>query len=89
MYKFYQDSGHGWLAVSKKELKDLGLNKLISQYSYMRGNSVYLEEDLDMSLFFKAFKERYGYPLIFKTADHGTRSTIRRYERYKDENIRY
>lgn len=51
-YKYYQDSGHGWLAVKRSELIKLGIIAEISSFSYERGKTVYLEEDNDLSLFF-------------------------------------
>lgn len=54
LYKFYNDPGHGWLAVKRKELVELGILGEISSYSYQRGNTVYLEEDGDASRFINA-----------------------------------
>ena len=53
-YNFYTDAGHGWLAVKRKELIELGILDKISPYSYQRGATVYLEEDCDMGIFHKA-----------------------------------
>ena len=54
IYVKFDDPGHGWLAVKRKELAALGLLDKISIYSYQRGATVYLEEDCDMSTFYKA-----------------------------------
>lgn len=54
MYNFYTDPGHGWLQVSKEELATLGIADKISGYSYQELNTAYLEEDCDVSTFFKA-----------------------------------
>lgn len=54
-YKFYNDPGHGWLAVKRKELIELGVIGQISRYSYQRGGTVYLEEDGDASRFINAY----------------------------------
>jgi len=59
-YNFYSDGGHGWLAVKRQELIDLGIIKKITSYSYERGNTVYLEEDRDASLFINTYKIRFG-----------------------------
>lgn len=59
-YDFYEDGGHGWLKVSKKELELLGIANKITGYSYMLGDWAYLEEDLDMSTFADALKQKYG-----------------------------
>jgi len=48
--KVYNDRGHGWGAVKRGLLFELGLLNRISSYSYQRGNTVYLEEDLDLGL---------------------------------------
>jgi len=50
-YRFISDPGHGWLEVPWKELADLGILPKVSQYSYQRGDMVYLEEDCDAGLF--------------------------------------
>ena len=51
---FYSDAGHGWAKVSFKLLAQLGISNKITAYSYMRGDSAYLEEDCDVSTLFKA-----------------------------------
>jgi hypothetical protein len=55
-YKFYSDPAHAWLAVKRKELIELGLENPISSYSYQRGDTVYLEEDQDATLFINTLK---------------------------------
>ena len=50
-YEFFEDAGHGWLKVSKSELEKLGILDKISEYSYVMGENLYLEEDCDMNLF--------------------------------------
>lgn len=59
-FKFYCDPGHGWLAVKRTLLDELGIAHLISPYSYAKGGTVYLEEDCDASVFFKAYKDLHG-----------------------------
>ena len=41
---FYEDPGHGWLAVPLPLLEQLQLLDSISHYSYMRGLLAHLEE---------------------------------------------
>jgi hypothetical protein len=53
-HTFYSDPGHGWLAVPREELINLGILHKITDYSYQRGKTVYLEEDLDMSTYARA-----------------------------------
>ena len=50
----YDDPGHGWLKVSKKDLNKLGIADKISGCSFVRGEYVYLEEDCDCTNFFLA-----------------------------------
>ena len=54
MYIFHSDPGHAWLAVKRKELIKLGILDKITNYSYQKGKTVYLEEDGDASVFFNA-----------------------------------
>ena len=53
-YTYFHDPGHGWLAVPKSELVQLGIADKISNCSYMRGATAYLEEDCDAELFYTA-----------------------------------
>ena len=48
--KVYSDPGHGWGAVKRSVLFELGVLNRISSYSYQRGKTVYLEEDCDLEL---------------------------------------
>lgn len=56
--KFHSDAGHGWLAVKLNELKMLGIETQISSYSYVKGKTVYLEEDCDAMRYINAMKEK-------------------------------
>ena len=78
-YKFHQDSGHGWLAVKRMELVALGILHKVSAYSYQRGETVYLEEDSDASLFLDALANN-GRECTFKENYRDGRSPIRNYE---------
>lgn len=53
-YNVYADPGHAWAKVKFSEIVKLGIHDKISQYSYVRGDSVYLEEDSDLSVFVDA-----------------------------------
>lgn len=83
IYDFYSDPSHGWLKVSKEELKELGISTEITAYSYQRGKDVFLEEDCDASLFFKTKQEKQGITIKFRDHYAGERtSKIRNYDRY-------
>lgn len=51
----FSDGGHGWLAVKRQLLIDLNILDKITQCSYQKGKTVYLEEDCDAATFLKAF----------------------------------
>ena len=80
--KFYADPGHGWVAVKRKMLTDLGIADKITEYSYQKGQTVYLEEDMDLDTLLTALGDRtIGVKLKEK---HTNRySPIRNYERYR------
>lgn len=80
--KFYSDPGHGWAAVKRQLLVNLGIAEKISAYSYQKGNTVYLEEDCDLSLFCDAVKSR-GQVVEFIEKNTNSRSPIRSYEAYR------
>ena len=88
---FYSDSAHGWAKVSINEIKELGIAKDITTYSYMdmTDDSVFLEEDYDLGLYINAIKEQYGNDIDINFVDHKSRedqnglSCIRDYPRYR------
>ncbi len=59
---FIDNCGHGYLQVTKEEFKQVMASpsdkKKITGYSGVRGESVYLEEDLDAGTFIKAAREK-------------------------------
>lgn len=55
----HTDPGHGWLEVDWTDLKAVGLNPSdFSAYSYRNGNTFYLEEDCDATLFLSRIKTK-------------------------------
>ena len=83
MHKFvyYQDPGHGWVAVKRELIDALGLAKQITAYSYQRGQTVYLEEDCDAPLFINTLRER-GETVVLRSAHTDRNSHIRGYARF-------
>ena len=79
---FYSDSGHGWLAVKRGLISGLGIAHKISTYSYQRGDTVYLEEDCDLSEFMSAARQL-GMSIEFNDKHTNGRSPIRSYETYR------
>lgn len=79
---YYTDPGHGWLRVPLKTLNRVGLTDKISEYSYMRTDYAYLEEDNDMSLFMITMKER-GVEITLKNRNTNRESRIRNYQHFQ------
>ena len=85
-YNVYNDPGHGWMKVNRKELESLGIADKITGYSYMRGESVYLEEDCDMQIFLTALRLKFGeFNINDICKDHYSdkQSKIRNYDNYE------
>lgn len=59
-FKYHNDPGHGWLAVKLDLLDELDLIEKISTYSYIKGKTAYLEEDLDCTTFVREYRKRFG-----------------------------
>ena len=83
--KFYSDQGHGWICVKVSLLFKLGIQYSFDEYSYIRGKSIYIEED-SLRILINALKENgYNYNYIEKHTDKS--SPIRSYERATIDNI--
>ena len=84
---FYEDPGHGWLAVPLELLDTLGLLDQVSSYSYIRGRFAHLEEDCDYSLFAQAMRSR-NAPFTLREHHTDNRSRIRNYDPYSPARAR-
>ena len=82
LYKFHVDPGHGWLEVSKQELFDLDIYKQISQFSYEKRGTVYLEEDCDARYFFEAYEKVAGHAPEFMIVKHNYDAPCRKFPRF-------
>ena len=80
--KFYADPGHGWGAVKRKVLNDLGIANKITGYSYQKGKTVYLEEDCDLSTLVTALAVK-GETVQYIEKHTNKYSPIRSYDSYK------
>lgn len=82
-YKFYSDPGHGWLCVSQKKIVKLGIADKISEFSHIRKDNVFLEEDVDAPLFLGELKKR-GFKYDIECLQPSNKlSKIRNYQSYK------
>jgi len=83
-FKFYADPGHGWLAVRRELIANLGLLEEITPYSYQKGGTVYLEEDQDAVTFLSVWGATNGPDSYYVEHKHSNkRSPIRNYEGFK------
>jgi len=80
--KFYSDPGHGWGAVKRKVLIDLGIADKISPFSYQKGDTVYLEEVCDLSSLVTALAVK-GVVVKYDEKHTNARSPIRSYECFR------
>lgn len=78
----YEDPGHGWLAVSRAMLAELGIASMISNCSYQKGSIVYLEEDVDAVIFTQAMEKR-GFGVLYNTIRVDHDHPIRGYDHYQ------
>jgi hypothetical protein len=85
VFNFHSDAGHGWLAVKNSLIRELGLADKISEYSYTKGATSYLEEDGDAPMFMKAFSEKFGAEAQIKELESRNYSPIRSFNRFKME----
>ena len=80
-FTYYTDPGHGWVKVPKSLLVKLEIDSQITLFSYTRGDSVYLEEDCDLSTFEHAYRAT-GKELNFRHNHTNRQSKIRSYNQY-------
>jgi hypothetical protein len=80
--RYYTDPGHGWLAVKRKVLKDLGLLDKITSYSYQKGGTVYLEEDCDLPTLATKMAQ-IGNIIVYDKRHTDRLSPIRSYEGFR------
>jgi hypothetical protein len=78
-FTYLQDPGHGWLIVGRADLAAAGLSPAdFSQCSYVRGDTLALEEDCDMPSFLKRLDER-GIPYRLREQHTDADAHVRRW----------
>ena len=77
----YSDGGHGWARVKRPLLTTLGIADKITNFSYQRGDWVYLEEDCDATTLVNALQNAGVMYKFIEHYSHGV-SKIRSYDRY-------
>lgn len=81
VFKHYSDPSHGWVAVKRELIESLGLAEKITVFSYEKGKTAYLEEDIDAPTVLDELTRR-GVAWKVVSIDHGDRSPIRSYPRF-------
>ena len=81
-YIWAVDAGHAWLSVKQSELNNLGIAHKISSFSYMKGGSVYLEEDCDAAVFIDAYTSKFGHAPKTKQGKYWDRQPCRSFASY-------
>lgn len=82
-YLFISDPGHGWLRVPKSVIKSMGIADKITHYSYMSEKYVYLEEDCDCTMFFRALNVTMDeFKLMIRHTDTNNWASCRRYPNF-------
>jgi len=67
-YRYIIDPGHGWLEVPQPEIAALNIEDKISAFSYISedGQTVYLEEDCDLSIFLIAMRQNFDIVEVYQ-----------------------
>lgn len=81
-YIWAQDAGHAWLAVKRSELDALNIADKISSFSYVKGGTVYLEEDCDAAVFINAYTQKFGTKPQTKEGRYWDRNPCRSFQSY-------
>ena len=76
----FNDASHSWGRVQFKKLVEFGIADKITQYSYMKGSYVYLEEDVDLTTLLRELIKR-EIQYTFKH-HYAKRSSIRNFQSY-------
>lgn len=87
-FTLHSDPGHTWLEVPRTLLKEVGVEKNITGFSYQRGDKIYLEENSDLPVFIKALTDKGRSYTIATTKHYDGEAKIRNYARFKPEPVK-
>ena len=82
-YIWAVDAGHEWLAVKIKELVELNIEHKITEFSYVKGGTAYLEGDVDAATFIEAYTAKHGVAPKTKQGKYWDCQPCRSFARYK------
>jgi len=87
VFNHIEDGSHGWLQVPTELLRELGIFNHISRFSFydIFGDTAFLEEDFDASMFLGKFQQVYGMrPMTRVLYKEDIRDLFRTLERFPD-----
>ena len=79
---FHTDPAHGWLEVAIDDIRELNIAHLISQYSYIKGDRAFLEEDCDAFAYMENAKAK-GWILNVQEKHSNADSFVRNLPRWR------
>jgi len=89
-FQCFSDPGHGWAKVPEGVIKALGMRASdFSRYSYVDKGHMFLEEDCDLSLFAKKYREVVGKEAKFPVRHCNGQSRVRSKWDNNPEAVRY
>jgi hypothetical protein len=77
---YHRDPGHGWFEVKRELLATLGIQHLITTFSFEKGDRVFLEEDQDAGVLVRSLGElgiKYSTVPLHTDNDHWIRGLDR------------
>ena len=81
----YSDGSHAWLKVARDELRELEILDQISAWSKVRGDNIYLEEDLDYLLYVRALETKQPGTRLNLTEKYSDPCRVRNYNFFKGD----
>jgi hypothetical protein len=87
-FRVFEDPGHAWIEVPMWLIRRLQIHDKITQFSYVKGNMVYLEEDCDYATFRTAYREQLqSLPVLIEGESVKNDSPVRNYRRYDVDEV--
>lgn len=79
---FHTDPAHGWLEVAIADIRELNIAHLISEYSYVKDDRAFLEEDCDAFAYMENAKAK-GWILNVQEKHSNADSFVRNLPRWR------
>jgi len=79
---YHTDPAHGWLEVAIADIRELNIAHLISEYSYIKDDRAFLEEDCDAFAYMENAKAK-GWILNVTEKHSNADSFVRNLPRWR------